>query len=463
MSKNLLKIGIVRLIIKNKYFPVAFRVMNLFSTIFLIYIGWGLMDDRLRYTNLTSFLIWSVWWPMIIIMAIFTGRGWCTLCHQKLISDVLSKYGLNWKVPTYIEKYGTTATIISVFGVLFLHSTVAGYHVDKIAGLSALYLLILLVYVAVISLLFEQGAFCKSFCPLVGFLGIYSRCCPIELGPEDPEKCKTCKDKECKKHCSNGLEILEMDSQMQEGCLLCLECAKRCPNDNVSLSFRSFFKGLWDSPKRTTAEALAVIFLLGIVIAEVGEQYTPFDDAQIYIPGLLAKVFGFETIFDSSTGGVLIWEVLWILVAVPLILIGLSGIVANMLSKSRDFNGIVWNIIKMYSLGFVPLILGLHAVKMLFAFESGIGYLPYTIDNLGSNAILSVPEVKPLIPDLIMGYILMAFFLLFGVFGSLYSIWKIARYFKKSKNDKNAIPFMVTIVAIGFVFVYVIYHWLIIG
>ena len=243
MSKNILKIGIVKLVVKNKLFPIAFRVMNLISTAIMIYIGWGLMDDKLRYTNLTSFLIWVIWWPMIIVMAIFTGRGWCTICHQKLISDTLSGYGLNWKIPSYIEKYGTTSTVLAVFGVLILHSTVAGYEVSHIAGLSAIYLLILLVYVIIISFLFERGAFCKSFCPLVGFLGIYSRCSPIEIGPDDPEKCKECKDKECKKHCSNGLVILEMDSQMQEGCLLCLESAKRCPNDNVSISLRSFFKG----------------------------------------------------------------------------------------------------------------------------------------------------------------------------------------------------------------------------
>lgn len=463
MSKNILKIGIVKLVVKNKLFPVAFRIMNFLSTIVMIYIGWGLMDDRLRYTNLTSFLIWTIWWPGIIVAAIFTGRGWCTICHQKLISDVLSEHGLNWKVPEYILKYGTTATIISVFGVLFLHSTVAGYEVSHIAGLSALYLLILLIYVVVISLLFEKGAFCKSFCPLVGFLGIYSRCSPVELGPEDPEKCKNCKDKECKKHCSNGLVILEMDSQMQEGCLLCLECAKRCPNDNVSLSLRSFFKGLWDSPKRTTAEALAVIFLLGIVIAEVGEEYKPFDEVMVYIPDQLAQVFGFSTILDSSTGGILIWEVLWILIATPLIFIGLSGIVAKFLSKSRDFSGITWNVIKMYSLGFVPLILGLHTTKMLYGLESKIGYIPYTINNLGSNAILTVPVMNPLLPDLIAGYILMTFFTLFGVCGSLYSIWKISRYYRKSKTDKNAIPFMLTILIIGSAFMFVIYHWLIVA
>lgn len=446
---------------KHKLFPIALRVANLISTFIMIYIGWGLMDERLRYTNLTSFLIWVVWWPGIIVAAIFTGRGWCTLCHQKLVSDMLSRYGLNWKLPAYIEKYGTTATILSVFGVLFLHSTVAGYGVNHVAGLSALYLLILLVYVGTISLLFERGAFCKSFCPLVGFLGIYSRCCPIELGPEDPEVCKTCKDKECRKHCSNDLLMPEMDSQMQEGCLLCMECTKNCPHDNVSLSFRSFFKGLWDSPKRTTAEALSVIFLLGIVIVEVGEENKIVDGVITYVPNLLTSISGFGTIFDNSMGGFKIWETLWILMTMPLIVILIGGTTAKFLSSKHDFSGITWNIIKMYSLGFVPLILGLHATKMINTFNSRIGYLSYTINNLGSNAILSVPTLDPLLPEPIMGYISVIFFTLFGVCGSLYSVWKISRYFRKSKNDKNAIPFMIIILILGLTFIFVIYDWLV--
>ncbi len=457
MSKNLLKIGIIGSIIKSKLFPRYLRILNLISTIFMIYIGWGLMDERLRYTNLTSFLIWVVWWPGLIVTAIFTGRGWCTICHQKFISDILSSHGLNWKLPDYIAKYGTTMTILSVFGVLFLHSTVAGYGVNHIAGLSALYLLILLVYVGVISLLFEHGTFCKSFCPLVGFLGIYSRCCPIEVGPENPETCKTCKDKECRKNCSNDLLMPEMDSQLQEGCLLCFECVKNCPHDNVAVRLRSFFKGLWDSPKRTSAEALSVIFLLGIVIAEVGEENKIVDGVILYIPNLLADIFGFSTIFDNSIGGLKIWEISWILMLMPFIILVLSGFIGKSLSSKHDFSGITWNIIKMYSLGFVPLILGLHATKMISTFNSKIGYLPHTINNLGSNAILSVPVLDPLIPGSIMGYILAAFFALFGVCGSLYTTWKISRYFRKSKNDKNAIPFMVTILVLGAIFVIVIY------
>ena len=216
-----------------------------------------------------------------------------------------------------------------------------------------------------------------------------------------------------------------------------------------------------DSPKRTTAEALAVIFLLGIVIAEVGEQYKPFDDAMVYVPDLLAQASGFSTILDGPTGGIPVWEILWILVAIPLILIGLSGIIAKQLSKSRDFSGITWNVIKMYALGFVPLILGLHAVKMIYQFESKIGYLPYTMGNLGSNAILTVPTLNPLLPTAIAGYVLMAFFTVFGLGGSLYSIWKISRYYQKSKTDKNAIPFAVTILIVGSVFLFVIYHWLV--
>lgn len=460
MTKNLLKIGIIKNIIKNKFFPDIFRLMNLISTVFMIYIGWGLIDDRLRYINLTSFLIWIIWWPGIIIAAIFTGRGWCTVCHQKLISDKLGKYGLHYKVPEYIQKYGTSITIISVIGVFALHSTVSSYEVSHFAGLSSIYLAVLLVYVTVVALLFEKGIFCKSFCPLVGFLGIYSRCCPIELRSEDQEKCKECKNKECKKYCPNNLYIREMDSQDQEGCLLCLECAKHCPHDNVSISFRSFFKGIWDTTKRNSAGTLSVIILLGIMIAELGEEYKPFDDMVLIIPDWLSGIFGFSTIFDSATGGFQIWDSLWTLIIVPTIIIGFSGMVARSLSRKHEFKGILWNIIKMYSLGLVPLILSLHTVKLVEKFQGNIGYLPYAINNLDS-VILAVPTPDALLPSPIMGLLSILFITIFGIGGSLYSIWRISKFYRRSKNDKNSIPFMILILLLGIIFIFIIYKWLI--
>ena len=120
--------------VKKKHLPTIWRllqIINLIAVIALIYIAWGVLSEDARYTNLTSFLIWILWWPMIIFMVLFAGRMWCTMCHQKLIANSLDRFGLHLKVPKWITKHGVTIVLIMVFAVFILHKSVAGYGVNQ--------------------------------------------------------------------------------------------------------------------------------------------------------------------------------------------------------------------------------------------------------------------------------------------------------------------------------------------
>jgi len=146
-----------------------------------------------------------------VFEVLFTARLWCSMCHLKLIADTSDRFGLHLKVPEKIRKFGPTMGI-GMFIVFILHSSVTSYEVDKFAHLTTIYLIILMAYTVLIALIFERHAFCKYFCPLIGFLSNYTRCCPTELRPKDSAKCKTCKAKECIKHCASKLYMGSMDS-----------------------------------------------------------------------------------------------------------------------------------------------------------------------------------------------------------------------------------------------------------
>lgn len=454
----------------KKYIPTLLRLFqlgNLVMVLILIYIGWGMMSEDLRYTNMTSFLIWVVWWPMIIFLALFAGRAWCTVCHQKLIADSLDRFGLQWKVPKWITKHGVTIVLTMILGVFVLHTTVSGYAVNHFAYMSAIYLIIVVAYPIVISLLFERHAYCKNFCPLIGFLGNYTRCSPTELRSADLEKCRACKDKECVKHCQNRLYMGTMDAQQQEGCLLCMQCVKYCPNDNITFRLRAFFKGLWDSPKRSTAGTLAVMLLLGIIIGEVGEEWKLVDDAILIVPNFLAGLTGFETIFDTATGGYLIWESLWLFIALPVLIIGIMGAAAKLLARKES----AWNYIKIYALAFIPLILSLHITKQFYKLNGNIGYLPQVItDPFGTataEAIKTGALQKPgelFLSSSMEGWLLMLFIAVFGLGGSLYSAWKISKInFEDDAKQGilSASPFMLGMALFGIVFILTVYNWMI--
>lgn len=454
----------------KKYVPTLlrlFRLGNLVMVLILIYIGWGMMGEDLRYTNLTSFLIWVVWWPMIIFLVLFAGRAWCMVCHQKFIADNLGGFGLQWKVPKWITKHGVSIVLTMILGVFVLHTTVTGYAVNHFAYMSAIYLIIVVAYSIVISLLFEKSAYCKSFCPLIGFLGNYTRCSPTELRSADPEKCKACKDKECVKHCQNRLYMGTMDAQQQEGCLLCMQCVKYCPNDNITFRLRSFFKGIWDSPKRSTAGTIAVILMLGIIIGEAGEEWKVVDDAIFYVPGAAYELTGIKTIFDTATGGYNIWDSLWIIIVLPALIIGIIGITAKLLAQKES----AWNYIKIYALAFVPLILSLHITKQFYKLNGNLGYLhqvitdPFgkaTAEAIKTGALQAPGEV--FLSSSTEGWLLMLFIAVFGLGGSLYSAWKISKInFEDDARQGilSAAPFMIGMALFGIVFILTIYNWMI--
>lgn len=42
----------------------------------------------LRNTNLANLIVWSYWWPIIILSAIFLGRVWCMVCPMELVTTL---------------------------------------------------------------------------------------------------------------------------------------------------------------------------------------------------------------------------------------------------------------------------------------------------------------------------------------------------------------------------------------
>ena len=95
------------------WFPLAFQLLTLVALILLI-VG-GLTADTgdmalagvLRNTNAANLIVWSYWWPLIILSAIFLGRVWCTVCPIELVTSLASKVGLKRKPPgDYLLRFG---------------------------------------------------------------------------------------------------------------------------------------------------------------------------------------------------------------------------------------------------------------------------------------------------------------------------------------------------------------------
>ena len=93
----------------NKYFSNVSKIVTLFAFIGLIIIGFSAHSEdpkflkELRNFNLANLIVWSYWWPIIIVSAIFFGRVWCMVCPVELITSIFSKIGMKKKRSKFVK------------------------------------------------------------------------------------------------------------------------------------------------------------------------------------------------------------------------------------------------------------------------------------------------------------------------------------------------------------------------
>ena len=178
---NLLKIKHIGGLFKARWFPIVPQLVMLTVFVLLIAGGLGVTTDDpdfaywLRNTNLSNLIVWSYWWPVIIIAAIFFGRLWCTVCPVELITYWAGRIGLRLQVP-HILKSGWVVTIFyTLIWIVGVHTLA----VNRIPRHMALYLLMLIILALDISLIFQMRAFCSYVCPVGHLLGLYALISPF--------------------------------------------------------------------------------------------------------------------------------------------------------------------------------------------------------------------------------------------------------------------------------------------
>ncbi|MCK4629411.1 MAG: 4Fe-4S binding protein, partial [Sedimentisphaerales bacterium] len=173
---NLLNVKLVRNLLASRWFPFVPQVMILIAFGLIIAGGWGVSTSDaalakvLRNTNLSNLLVWSYWWPVIIVIAILTGRVWCTVCPMELVSTLATRIGLRRKVPGFFK----SGWVITIFYTLILLVGIHTLSLHRLPHRMAIYMLMLLGVALVCGLVFEKRAFCSYVCPVGHLLGLYA-------------------------------------------------------------------------------------------------------------------------------------------------------------------------------------------------------------------------------------------------------------------------------------------------
>ena len=241
---------IFRLKIKGWYFfPQIIWYMFALSMIpvsLILLFGLSFTVPILNFTinpDFVMFSTWIVWWPLFFATVFFVSRAWCgVLCPWGWAVELGNKVRrLANKGPLKalnLKKWGVIGPFLFLL-IGYLHDA-GGFTNSRIMTFE--FIMFFFLFAFVIGVWLPRRSFCRGFCFLGDLPGIFGRLSPVTL-KVDPNICNTqCKDKPCltgtKKaaQCPTYIHIPGFDSNRH--CLLCGNCIKNCPYDNIKVSFR---------------------------------------------------------------------------------------------------------------------------------------------------------------------------------------------------------------------------------
>ena len=331
---DLLRFPAVRWLLARPVFPLALQVAVLVALLLLVVNGWGLGDGytgaelkTLRKTNLTTLSVWGLWWPVMIALAIVAGRVWCTICPMELVARVTHRLGRRVSPGAKLPRVLRLGWL-ALAAYLVLQVAVAALALHRVPQLTAVMLLCMLGSAGLAGAIFRHPrAFCVALCPAGPLLSVYSRFTPFQLDRRDDPTCAGCTTRDCVSAATRdrldgrGCPSLVRPFRRQpaDGCVLCLQCAKTCPHDNMGLGLVAPSSALRRPSLLGPMETAFVMIASGFVTHEVVGEVKWLDAWFHVAPEALADVL---PVLSSRS-----WEGLWYLLLYPAVIWGLVALV----------------------------------------------------------------------------------------------------------------------------------------
>ena len=368
------------------WFPLAFQLLTLGALVLLI-VG-GLTADTsdmalagvLRNTNAANLIVWSYWWPIIILSAIFLGRVWCTVCPIELVTSLASKVGLKRKPPAFLR----SGWVITGFYILILFVGIHTLAIHRVPFRMALYMMGLFGASVAVGLLFARNTFCAHVCPIGHLLGLYARLAPMGWGVRDKSLCSHCVDRSCTSDKtaykfqgrSCGVFLRPADIEDNTECLVCGQCLKACDRNNPGIDARPnpgwfprrWFRDLLDLKPMTAAQAAFCLVVSGFVVYEVFTEWSVTKELLLWTPTKLEQALGARGAWSRG-----IVRSMTLFAALPAIF-WLLPFGAFRLAGGRLPLG---DYLLRFGIAFIPIMAAAHAVKALLKTTSRIPYWEY--------------------------------------------------------------------------------------
>lgn len=449
---NFLDIPWVKRLFQSKFLQPTLQIPLFCFGLLLILLAF--IDTQDSGKNISTIIIWTLWWAGVIFTFVVVGRLWCFMCPVGAVSDWVSRIAKPQR--RFPEKMRNVWIANMMFVLLTWLDIQIGVVRSPVATGS---LLIGMIGIAiVVSLFFQRRTFCRYLCPIGGLIGIYAMFSAVELRSKDDEACRRHKRKDCYLGNEKGYgcpmfeTIPEMDSNF--ACNFCGECIKTCPKNNITIRTRNFFKDAWTTRRRSLDEAALAIVLVGISIFVTGDMLDPWqgwiESAMALFPAQLLGIKYAYTV-EVITKSALYFGVS--LLFIPAIIV-VSAALSDKLIPREHRKGIKETVIS-FSYMFIPIGLSMHLAHNTSHLlkESG-GIIPafQRVINTYTPFYAGAPDwglaVKPLIDSTVIYWLQMGLLLIFYMF-SLYAGYRLA--INHYKDPQVAFRALLPMIGVSFV------------
>lgn len=250
-----------------RLFPVG--VQALAGIIFAFIVFLCLFGSAQPAENIGLPLVWSIWWPMLILSFFFAGRAWCAVCPMAMCAGFLQRWvNLKRRVPAWMQKNDHWLTMAGFLAIVWVEEATGMRHSPRATG--AL-LLAILAGAVVTGILLQRRAWCRYLCPLGGLAGVCSTSALVELRPVVDVCSAKCRDHSCYKGddrvpgCPMFNHVMFVDTN--RFCVMCLNCVRVCPNGSPQLNIRPPARELWAHRNARPEVSRFGMLLAGIVVA----------------------------------------------------------------------------------------------------------------------------------------------------------------------------------------------------
>lgn len=256
---------------KSRKFPAAMQLITVFLFVLIILTGLFGIQDPSR--NFSTVLTWTIWWIMLILFILFTGKLWCYICPWDAIATWIDKLHL-WKIRESVfslgKKWPRRLRNIYLATLLFLVFTwlELGWGVTTKPAVTA-YLALLILFMSIFSVVFfDRKSFCRYGCLIGRISGLYALIAPVEIRARDKSICATCTTKDCYHGNSKGLPCptFQYLGAMEKNtyCISCMECIKSCSKENATMNLRPFGADLLKTEQPRKDEAFLILIMLAM-------------------------------------------------------------------------------------------------------------------------------------------------------------------------------------------------------